>query len=297
MRDFLLPILFVLLHIPIVSHAAAIHDAAMKGDVASIAAELDAGAGVDESDGSATPLYLAVFMGHIQAAKLLLERGADVNARTALGSPLMAAMGQDKIEMLNLLLDGGADPDAVAGGQSALHTAVNIGCLDCVRALVDAGADVNARAEDGKTPLHMAKRSEQVEIVDYLTSHGVIFPIPAPISMKLASADVEKGRTSFVVRRCDYCHGAEPQGRNATIPNLWSVVGRDKASLATIRYSETLLSWEGVWTFEDLNKFLLEPMATTPGVSMETPGVPDETERVNLIAYLRTLSDKPIPLP
>lgn len=52
-----------------------------------------------------------------------------------------------------------------------------------------------------------------------------------------------------------------------------------------------------MWTFEDLNRFLLEPMATTPGVAMETPGVPDETERVNLIAYLRTLSDKPAPLP
>jgi cytochrome c len=40
MRDVLLPILFVLLHIPIVSHAAAIHDAAMEGDVAAITAAL-----------------------------------------------------------------------------------------------------------------------------------------------------------------------------------------------------------------------------------------------------------------
>jgi cytochrome c len=38
-------------------------------------------------------------------------------------------------------------------------------------------------------------------------------------------------------------------------------------------------------------------MATTPGVSMEVPGVSDETERADLIAYLRTLSDKPKPLP
>ena len=53
----------------------------------------------------------------------------------------------------------------------------------------------------------------------------------------------------------------------------------------------------GVWTYEDLNKFLFEPMLTTPGVYMEMPGVPDETERTNIIAYLRTLSDKPIPLP
>src|SRR5687768_5425369 len=118
-------------------------------------------------------------------------------------------------------------------------------------------------------------------------SHGVVLPTLAPISMKLASDNVEKGRTSFVRLRYDYCHGAEPQGRNRTIPNLWNVVGRDKASLATILYSDTLRSWEGVWTYEDLNKFLLEPMATRPGVSMETPGVPDETERVDLIAYLR----------
>ena len=154
MRVSLLFIPLLLLHIPIVSHAAAIHDAAMKGDVAAITAALDAGAGVDESDGSATPLYLAVFMGHIQAAKLLIERGADVNAQTALGSPLMAAMGKDKIDLLNLLLDGGADPNADGGSQPALHAAVNLGCLDCVKALVEAGADVNARAEDGKTPLH-----------------------------------------------------------------------------------------------------------------------------------------------
>jgi cytochrome c len=30
---------------------------------------------------------------------------------------------------------------------------------------------------------------------------------------------------------------------------------------------------------------------------MEMTGVPDDTERTNLIAYLRTLSEKPVPLP
>ncbi|WP_419694987.1 ankyrin repeat domain-containing protein [Mesorhizobium muleiense] len=296
MRVSLLFIPLLLLHIPIVSHAAAIHDAAMEGDVAAITAALDAGADVDESDGSATPLYLAVFMGHIQAAKLLMERGADVNAQTALGSPLMAAMGIDKIDLLNLLLDGGADPNADGSSQPALHAAVNLGCLDCVKALVEAGADVNARAEDGKTPLHMAKRGGQREVADYLMSHGVVLPTPAPISMKLASANVEKGRTYFT-RVCGPCHNAEPTGGNKIGPNLWSVVGRDKATMADMRYSDALLSWEGVWTYEDLNKLLLEPMATTPGVYMEMPGVSDETERVDLIAYLRTLSDKPNPLP
>jgi cytochrome c len=165
-----------------------------------------------------------------------------------------------------------------------------------VKALVEAGADVNATTRDGKTPLHLARSRGQREIADYLLSHGVVLPTPPPISMKLASADVGKGRTTFS-RLCAGCHSDEPQGGTKTGPNLWSVVGRDKASMAKMSYSEALLAWEGVWTYEDLNRYLFGPMLTTPGVKMEIAGVPDETERVNLIAYLRTLSDKPIPLP
>jgi cytochrome c len=290
-------LLFIpLLLAPIVSHAADIHEAAMKGDVSAITTALDAGAGIDESDGTGTPLFFAVWMGHIEAAKLLIERGADVNAQTTFGPPLMAAVGIDRIDLLNLLLERGADPNSDRSGEFALHVAVNLDCLDCVKTLVEAGADVNAKTMDGKTPLHLAKSRGQREIADYLLSHGVVLPTPASISMKLASADVEKGRTYFT-GRCTSCHNAEPQGGIKAGPNLWSVVGRDKASVANMRYSDTLLGWEGVWTYEDLNRYLFGPMLTTPGVKMETPGVPDETERVNLIAYLRTLSDKPIPLP
>ena len=292
-------LLFIpLLLAPIVSHAADIHDAAVKGDVAAITAALDAGAGVDESDGRTTPLDLAVKGGHFTAAKLLIERGADVNAAPTpvLGPALMPALAKSNIELINLLLDGGANPNAQRGREAALHIAVRSGCLDCVKALVKAGADVNAKTKDGKTPLHMAKFKGQREVADYLLSHGVVMPTPAPISMKLASADVEKGRARFT-GLCHGCHSVEAHGGTKTGPNLWNVVGRDKASMPNMRYSEALLGWEGVWTFEDLNKFLLEPMLTTPGVYMEMPGVPDEAERINVIAYLHTLSDKPIPLP
>ncbi|QOF75571.1 ankyrin repeat domain-containing protein (plasmid) [Aminobacter sp. SR38] len=297
MRGVLLFSLLLLVHMPIVARAAALHDAAMKGDVAGIAAAMDAGAGVDNIDGGATPLYLAVRGGHMAAAKLLLERGADVNAApTPLGPALMPALAKRRIDLINLLLDNGADPNAYRNREAALHVAVRSGCLDCVKALVEAGADVNAKTKDGKSPLHLAKFKGQHEIADYLTSHGVVLPTPAPISKKLAAADVEKGRTAFT-RLCGYCHNATPDGGDNQGPSLWNVVGRDKASVAKRRYSDALLAWQGVWTFEDLNKFLLEPMLTTPGVYMEMTGVPDDTERTNLIAYLRTLSDKPIALP
>ncbi|PBB32458.1 MULTISPECIES: ankyrin repeat domain-containing protein [unclassified Mesorhizobium] len=298
MRDVLLFILLLLLPVPTASYAAAIHDAAVKGDIGAIKAALDAGAGVDESDGKATPLYLAVKGGHFAAAKMLIERGADVNAAPTpvLGPALMPALAKRRIDLINLLLDGGANPNSKRSRENAIHIAVNLGCIDCVKALVEAGADVNAKTKDGKTPIHLAKRKGQREIADYLMSHGVVLPTPAPISMKLAVADVENGRTYFT-HVCHGCHNGEPQAGSKTGPNLWGVVGRDKASTANMDYSDALLGWEGVWTYEDLNRYLFGPMLTTPGVKMETPGVPDETERVNLIAYLRTLSDKPVPLP
>lgn len=284
--------------IPLTSQAAPIHDAAKKGDVAAIAAALDAGANVNDFDVFATPLYYTVNRQHLDAAKLLIERGADVSAGTKIGAPpLMAAVAKSRLEFITLLLAHGADPNSTAGDETVLHVAVKRGCLDCVKALVEAGADVNARTADPpRTPLHLARFHEHPEIADYLLSHGVVLPKPAPIDAKLAAADIAKGQASFD-RNCDGCHNNAP-GKPAKVgSNLWEVVGRDKASAPDAHYSKTLLAWEGVWTYEDLNVYLYGPMLTTPGVFMEIPGVPDETERVNLIAYLRTLSDKPIPLP
>jgi cytochrome c len=284
---------------PLTSEAAAIHDAAKKGDTAAIAAALDAGANVNEPDGFATPLYYAVSRQHLDASKLLIERGADVNTGSKVGGPpLKAAVAKDKLELITLLLEHGADPKVTAGKETVLHQAVRHDCLDCVKALVAAGADVNARGTDlvPLTPIHLARFYDYSEISEYLMANGVVLPKPEPIAPKLASADVEKGRAYFA-SNCDGCHANEPGKGVKHGPNLWEVVGRDKASSPEAKYSKTLLAWEGVWTFDDLSTYLYGPTLTTPGVLMETRGVPDEIERADLIAYLRTLSDKPLPLP
>lgn len=299
MRGFLLFVFILFGHIPVASYAAAIHDAAKKGDVAAITATLDAGADVNENDGTATPLYFAVRRGHLAAAKLLIERGADVNAESRLGSALLAAVKKSRIELIRLLLEKGANTNAIFDGDTALHAASTLPCFECLKALVDAGADVNARSHAAETPLHLVRRLGNREMAEYLLAHGVVLPKPSPISAKLAAADAGKGRIVFDAA-CAHCHFIEPEKdkKSGKIgPNLWGVVGRDKASFEYSPYSDALRAWEGVWSYEDLNVFLSEPMATTPGIMMVMPGVPDEVERVNLISYLRTRSDKPVPLP
>jgi cytochrome c len=291
-------LLACLCFVPSSSHAGAIHEAAKNGDVAAISAALDAGANVNESDAVAPPLYYAVSGAHLEAAKLLIERGADVNALSGFGvGSLAPAVGKCNVELIKLLLDHGANPNSTIGTETVLHYAAERGYLDCVKALVEAGADVNAVTSNDqyRTPLHIAKRRGFKEIADYLLAHGVILPKPTSISPKLGAADVQKGQTVFEVN-CGFCHSTVPNERKVG-PTLWGIVGRDKAAVEEMTYSETLKSWEGVWTYEDLNTYLYGPTLTTPGALMEIRGVPDETERVNLIAYLRTLSDKPLPLP
>ncbi len=176
------------------SQAAAIHDAAKKGDVAALTAALDSGAEINASDGIATPLYYAIDRAHLEAAKMLIGRGADANVAAKWGPPLLAAAESGKPEFVKLLLDAGADAAVVFKGQTALHAVARNGCLDCVVALVEKGADVNALTSLRQPPIHFAREKGHEAVADYLLSHGYVFPAPPPVSSRLAVADPVQGR-------------------------------------------------------------------------------------------------------
>lgn len=286
------------------ANAGPLHEAAKTGDLAAITAALDAGSNIEEQDKGATPLFLAIRSDHPEAAELLIERGADVNKESAIGLPLTIAILKNSPEMVRLLLAHAADPNAAPRGETMLHYAVENAGLECVKALVEAGANVNAvwirgdpaRRPDIITPYHLAKHDGHSDIAEYLLAHGVVISRPDPISAKLKSGDAAKG-AEFFVANCAPCHVIRPKDLPGLGPNLWDVVGRDKASTKFEGYSATLLAWEGAWTYEDLSIFLAGPTLTTPGVNMEVRGAPEEADRLNLLVYLGTLSDKPVPLP
>lgn len=300
MRKFLLFILMICLE-PSISLATPLHDAAKAGDVAAITAALDSGADIEVNEGGGTPLYFAVKRGHLEAAKLLIERGADVSVGSNYtGDLLMIASIKVRVDLMTLLLAHGANPNSTFNGESVLHVAVELGCLACVRLLVEAGADVNAPTYDthssSRTPIHIAIRYGYPEVADYLMAHGVVVPQPASITAKLAAANLENGRI-FFNENCTHCHHGEPTKARNHGPNLWGVVGREKASMQDAPTSKILRDWGGIWTYEDLNTYLYGPTFTKPGGLMEVPSIPDDSTRADLIAYLRTLSDTPVPLP
>ncbi len=53
----------------------------------------------------------------------------------------------------------------------------------------------------------------------------------------------------------------------------------------------------GTWTYDDLSKFISNPKGFVPGTAMGFAGIQKDSERADVIAYLRSLAEKPAPLP
>lgn len=120
-------------------------------------------------------------------------------------------------------------------------------------------------------------------------------PKVEPIAVRLASADADKGKGG--TKACQACHSFEKGGPNKVGPDLWDIVERQKAHHEGFDYSAGLKEKGGAWTYEDLDHFLENPKGYVKGTKMAFAGISSPTERANVIAYLRTLSDSPKPLP
>jgi len=116
-----------------------------------------------------------------------------------------------------------------------------------------------------------------------------------PIEQLLTAANADQGKSA--ARVCTTCHTFEKGEPNRVGPNLWGVVGRERASEAGFNYSAAMKAKGGKWTFEELNKFLANPRGDIPGTAMTFAGIQRNKQRADVIDYLHTLSDNPQPLP
>jgi cytochrome c len=125
-------------------------------------------------------------------------------------------------------------------------------------------------------------------------------PAPAelpPIAPLLAKADVATG-DKFVHTVCTACHSFNDGGKPIIGPNLYDVVGGPHDHEAGFNYSPALEKFKGQpWTFDALNHWLDNPAVYAPGTRMTFAGIPSAQQRADVIAYLRTLSPHPVPLP
>jgi cytochrome c len=140
-----------------------------------------------------------------------------------------------------------------------------------------------------------AKPGFEIEVKETPASGPAAAPKEEPFEPLLASASVERGQAA--TKPCEVCHTFDKGGPNRVGPNLWGVVDRPRASEAGFNYSAAMKSKGGTWTYDELNKFLTNPRRDIPGTAMTFAGIDRERQRADVVAYLRTLSDNPAPLP
>ena len=120
----------------------------------------------------------AAYNGNEMQLKELLSKGTDIetrdynfNGETA----LMYASTEGHLDLLKILLDNQADINAEDYSKSTpLHLASFNGHLSIVENLVEEGADINSQDKWGNTPLDLAKQYCELDIANYLQSHGGI---------------------------------------------------------------------------------------------------------------------------
>ncbi len=104
------------------------------------------------------------------------------------------------------------------------------------------------------------------------------------------TGDPAKGQE--VYRTCAACHSLTP-GRHMTGPSLAGIWGRKAGTIEGFtRYSKAFKRTDIIWDEHSLDAWLANPRGYLPGNRMTFRGLADEIQRRDLIAFLRSVSEK-----
>jgi cytochrome c len=143
-----------------------------------------------------------------------------------------------------------------------------------------------------------AKPGYAVEVPEAAATQTAAAPVAEPLpdfGTVLPAADLAHGKE--VAGRCQQCHDEARGGPNKIGPNLWGIAGRARATHPGFDYSSAMKANHDPWTFDRLFRYLKAPQQDVPGTKMSFAGLRSTQDRIDLIAYLRTLSDNPLPIP
>ena len=146
-------------------------------------------------------------------------------------------------------------------------------------------------------PVKPAKPGFEIAVKEEAAPGKEAAPAPSePIEKLLQTASVEKGQAA--AKKCQACHTLEKGGPNRVGPNLYGIVGDKRGEdRGGFNFSAAMKAKGGTWTYEDLNKFIANPKGFIPGTAMGFAGISKDSERADVIAYLASLADTPVPLP
>ncbi len=120
---------------------------------------------------------------------------------------------------------------------------------------------------------------------------ALLTALPAPYN----TADLDNGRRAFA--RCRSCHTITEGGSNMTGPNLYGLFGRQAGSHPGFNYSPAVKEAGFAWDAERLDHWLENPRTFLTGTKMSFAGIPDATDRRDIIAFLKVETGYTPPAP
>lgn len=98
-----------------------------------------------------------------------------------------------------------------------------------------------------------------------------------------AAPDAARGQQLYA--RCAACHALT---FDRVGPRHCGLLGRRAGSVPGFDYSPAMKKSSIVWTEKTLDRFLTQPLVMVPDTAMTYAGVPEATDRADLIAYLKS---------
>jgi cytochrome c len=103
-----------------------------------------------------------------------------------------------------------------------------------------------------------------------------------------AVGDAAAGEKVF--KKCKACHVVNKE-QNRTGPHLFNLIGRPAGSLEGYKkYSKVMKNSGIVWDEETLDAYLKAPKKYLKGTRMAFVGLKKDTDRSNVITYIKTFS-------
>ncbi len=202
-------------------------------------------------------------------------------------SGLKAHKGKWTFDDMNLWLK---DPKGYAPGTKMAFAGIN---SDKQRADV---IDYLRTLSDSPQPLPPVPKEAPQAVATADSGAPATAPAGPPFAQLVGQADLGVG-TQASQRYCGACHSFTQGGANLVGPNLYNVVDQPIAKGTDYSFSAALKAKHAAWSYDNLNAWLTDPKGYAPGTKMAFAGIPSEKQRAAVVAYLRSLSPKPAPIP
>lgn len=159
--------------------------------------------------------------------------------------------------------------------------------------LAACGQSKEAPPQQVETPQaskNMAGDPAATETKEGISPSQIADPAPAAVQPAISQELSAEQKGKKLYRRCVSCHSIKKDGRHGVGPNLWNIYAKPATSKPGYRYSTALKEAGLIWNDAELDEYLKNPAQMVPGSRMVVT-LPKETDRANVIAYIKTMRE------